>query len=114
MTSQESINNEVQIRLASHDEKFNAIMARIDATNEKVDNFILEMRDRDNRRAAENAEIRNSIKEIYTTTDAKIEKIENKIDGMINHIQILSLTAMGGIIAAGVGIAAMVWTVINK
>ena len=64
MTEQEKINNKVQTKISVHDEKFNSIMARVDATNEKVDMFIEELRDRDNRRAAENEEIRNSIKEI--------------------------------------------------
>ena len=54
------------------------------------------------------------IKAINATTDTRISKIESNINSMTKHIQILSLTAMGGIIAAGVGIAAMIWSVINK
>ena len=94
--SQEEINNEVQIRLAVHDEKFSSLITRIDATNNKVDNLISEMRDRDNRRAAEIAEIR-------TSTDAKISEIKNSVDGIAKHVQNFS-------IAAFVGIGAMVVT----
>ena len=54
------------------------------------------------------------MKAINATTDTRISKIESNINSMTKHIQILSLTAMGGIIAAGVGIAAMIWSVINK
>ena len=104
MTEQEKINNKVQTKISVHDEKFNSIMARVDATNEKVDMFIEELRDRDNRRAAENEEIRNSIKEIYQTTDAKVSKIESKLDNVTNHIQILTVTAMAGIVAIAVAV----------
>ena len=100
MTEQETINNEVQMKLALQDAKFNQ--------------FMEEMRDRDNRRAEEIAEIRADIKEIYKATDAKITDIKNSVDSMNKHVQTLSITAMGGIIAAGVGIAAMVIAVLLK
>ena len=107
MTEQETIKNEVQMKLALQDAKFNAFM-------EEMRDFKAEMRDRDNQRAAENKEIRKSIEEIYKTTDAKIADIKNSVASMSKHVQILSMTAMGGIIAAGVGIAAMVIAVLLK
>ena len=88
--------------------------ARISNLETKFEMFMGEMRDRDNQRHAEIAEIRQSIKEIYQTTDAKISKIESKIDSMSSHIQILAVTAVGGIIAAGIGIAAMVISALTK
>ena len=100
MTEQEKINSEVQMKLALQDAKFNQ--------------FMEEMRDRDNRRAEEIAEIRADIKEIYKTTDAKITDIKNSVDSMNKHVRNLAITAMGGIIAAGVGIAAMVIAVLLK
>ena len=42
----------------------NVLAAKVDATNEKVDNLISEMRDRDNQRHAEIAEIRQSVQSI--------------------------------------------------
>jgi len=81
---------------------------------DEMKDFKNEMRDRDNRRAAENEELRQSIKEIYQATDAKIGKIESKIDSMGNHIRNLAITAMVGIIAAGAGIAAMVISALTK
>lgn len=88
--------------------------ARISNLETKFEMFMGEMRDRDNQRHAEIAETRQSIKEIYQTTDAKISKIESKIDSMSSHIQILAVTAVGGIIAAGIGIAAMVISALTK
>ena len=106
-------------------QRFSALDSRVSNLETKFEMFMQEMRDRDNQRHAENAELRNLIKEIYTTTDtkfakineatdAKISKIESKLDSITSHIQILTMTAMGGIIAAGVGLAAMVYSVLNK
>lgn len=100
-------NEELQTKIAVHDEKFDAFLRA-------MQDFKNEMRDRDNRRAAENEELRQSIKEIYQATDAKIGKIESKIDSMGNHIRNLAITAMVGIIAAGAGIAAMVISALTK
>ena len=77
-----------------------SLEAQVAAVTAKVDMIVGEMRDRDNRRAAENAEIRSSI------------------NSMNQHVRNLSITAMIGIgamaLTSAVGIAAMVWTVINK
>lgn len=64
MTEQENINHSLQTQIAIHAEKFNSVMEKVDATNEKIDNLISEMRDRDNRRAEEIAEIRQSVQSI--------------------------------------------------
>ena len=95
--TQEELNNEVQIRLAVQDEKFNSMLARIDATNQRVDNFISEMRDRDNQRHAENEELRQSIKEIYQATDAKIAEIRQAIDGMGKHVRNVSYATIAAV-----------------
>ena len=100
MTEQESINNEVKSRLDVQDEKFNSVMARIDATNEKVDSLISEMRDRDNRRAEEIAEIRNDIKELYKTIDAKIDSINKGLASMQNQ----NIFVIIGVIAIAVAV----------
>lgn len=57
MTEQETINHEVQMKLALQDAKFNQFM-------EEMRDFKQEMRDRDNRRADEVAEIRRSVESI--------------------------------------------------
>ena len=98
-------------RISNLETKFEMFMQSVKESNDRRD---AEFRDRDNQRHAEIAELRNSIKEIYQATDAKISKIESKIDTMTSHIQILAVTAVGGIIAAGVGIAAMVISALTK
>ena len=100
MTEQETINNDVQIKLSLHDEKFNSVMSKVDATNGKIDNLIAEMRDRDNQRHAEIAELRESIKEIYTTTDSKIDSIRQSIQTMQNQ----NVVVIIGVIAIAVAV----------
>ena len=80
MTDQEKINAEVQTKLALQDAKFNM--------------FMQEMRDRDNQRAEDMREIRESI-----------SGMGNRIDDMGKHVRNLSVTAMAAI-------GAMVVTVI--
>ena len=109
--SQDEINHEVQIRLAVHDEKFNSFLR-------EMQDFKNEMRERDNQRHAENEEIRQSIKEIYQATDAKITEIRTAVDGIAKHVQNFSIAAFVGIgamvVTSVIGIAAMVWTVMPK
>ncbi|MBR4383771.1 MAG: hypothetical protein IKP64_09465 [Selenomonadaceae bacterium] len=69
MTEQERINNEVQMKLAMQDAKFNM--------------FMQEMRDRDNQRVEDIREIR-----------ASISNMQNSINDMGKHVRNLSLTAM--------------------
>ena len=61
---------------------------------------IAEMRDRDNQRAAEIAEVRNDIKEIYKTTDVKIDSINKTIASMYNQNVIVII----GVIAIEVAV----------
>lgn len=89
MTEQEVINNDVQTKLAIHDEKFNSFMNSMDDFKHEMNNFRQEMRDRDNQRHAEMAEIRTLI------------------DGSNKYVRNLTFTAIGAI-------AAMVVTVLLK
>ena len=114
MTEQENNLSDLQRHSMIQDARISNLETKFEMFMQEMKDFRQETREQNQMRANENAEIRNDIKEIYKTTDAKIEKIENKIDSMVKHIQILTLTAMGGIIAAGVGIAAMVWSVLQK
>lgn len=76
---------------------------KIEIVDAKFNQFMEEMKDFKNEMRTQNA-----------ANDAKISKIESKIDSMTSHIQILAVTAVGGIIAAGVGIAAMVISALSK
>lgn len=88
--SQDELNNEVQIRLAVHDEKFNSFMR-------EMQDFKNEMRDRDNQRHAENEEIRQSIREIQQATDEKIARIEAKFDSTNKYISNFFYTSLAAI-----------------
>ena len=112
-------------RLTTLETNFAVFTQEMKDFKQEMKDFKNEMRQQNEMRAKENAELRNLMKEIYTTTDAKfakineatdakISKIESKLDSITSHIQILTMTAMGGIIAAGVGLAAMVYSVLNK
>ena len=57
MTEQDKINHEMQMKLAMQDAKFAAFV-------EEMKDFKQEMRDRDNQRHAEMAEIRKSVQSI--------------------------------------------------
>ena len=80
MTEQEKINAEVQTKLALQDAKFNM--------------FMQEMRDRDNQRAEDIREIRNSI------------------DSMGKHVRNLAITSMAAIGGMVIAVGAMMVTVI--
>ena len=78
----------------------NVLASKVDATNQRIDDFISEMRQQNAMRAQENAEIRQSIKEIYQTTDAKISDIRNSIQAMQNQ----NVVVIIGVIAIAVAV----------
>ena len=91
-------------RISNLETKFEMFMQSMKDSNDKRD---AEMRDRDNQRHAEIAELRQSIKEIYQATDAKVSKIESKIDSLSKHIQNMAIAAVvgvGAVVAAVVSI----------
>ena len=93
--------------MATPEEKISQLDNRVSIIETKVDDFISEMkdfknemRDRDNRRAEEIAEIRNDIKEIYQTTDAKIDSIRQAIQTMQNQ----NIFVIIGVVAIAVAV----------
>ncbi|MBQ7492895.1 MAG: hypothetical protein IJT47_00510 [Selenomonadaceae bacterium] len=76
MTEQEKINAEVQKQLAMQDAKFNT--------------FMQEMRDRDNQRAEDIRELRQDMKNMQASLDAKI-------DNMGKHVRNLSVATIIGV-----------------
>lgn len=85
MTEQEIINN-MQMKLALQDAKFNAFM-------DEMKDFKQEIRDRDNQRAAEIAEIRQS-------TEAKFTEIRQMVHSMHNQ----NIVVIIGVIAIAVAV----------
>lgn len=93
--------------MANSEEKILQIENKVSIIETKVDDFISEMKDfknemrgRDDRRAEEIAEIRNDIKEIYKTTDAKIDSINKSISSMQNQ----NIFVIIGVIAIAVAV----------
>ena len=76
MTEQEKINAEVQKQLAMQDAKFNT--------------FMQEMRDRDNQRAEDIRELRQDMKNMQASLDAKF-------DNMGKHVRNLSVATIIGV-----------------
>ena len=89
MAAQEIFNNEVKTKLEIQDEKFNAVLARVDATNQRVDDLIgefrdfkAEMRQQNEMRANEIEASRRRIEEVNEKIDSKFEKILSQMHGM--------------------------------
>lgn len=107
--------SEQEIRLIT--ERMTGLESQVMLVTSRLDDFIQEMRDRDNQRAAETQALRNEmierdnrraeeIQALRSETDAKIgrieqkiDKLDTKIDGMGMHVRNLSIAAMAGIAA---------------
>ena len=91
-------------RISNLETKFEMFMQSMKETTDnlkaEMQDFKNEMRDRDNRRADEVAEIRNDIKEIYKTTDAKIDSINKSLASMQNQ----NIFVIIGVIAIAVAV----------
>ena len=81
--------------------------ARVDALNETINNFINEMRDRDNQRAAAIEASRAEMKE-------RTDQLSNEIRGIGNHVRNLTIAAMVGIGAIAFSVVSLVWSVNQK
>ena len=80
--------------------KIEIVDAKLNQFMDEMRDFKNEMRDRDNQRHAEIAELRDSIKEIYTTTDSKIDSIRQSIQTMQNQ----NVVVIIGVIAIAVAV----------
>ena len=83
MTEQEKINQQLERQIDVQN-------ARIDSVLTKVDMLVSEMRDRDKQRAAEIMEIRQDMKTMQASLDAKI-------DGIGFHVRNLSVATIIGV-----------------
>ena len=98
-------------RISNLETKFEMFMQSMKETTDnlksEMQDFKNEMRQQNEMRAAEIKETRDSIKEIYQATDAKVSKIESKIDSLSKHIQNMAIAAVvgvGAVVAAVVSI----------
>lgn len=93
--------------MATSEERISHLETKVSVIETKVDDFISEMkdfkqemRDRDNRRTEEISEIRNDIKALYKTTDAKIDSINKGLVSMQNQ----NIFVIIGVIAIAVAV----------
>lgn len=94
-------------RISSLEEKYsnlhtavNVMVAKVDSLADELKDFKNEIRQQNEMRANEIVEIRNEIKEIYKTTDAKIDSINRSLASMQNQ----NIFVIIGVIAIAVAV----------
>ena len=104
MIDNENEVTDLQRHSAIQDARISNLETKFEMFMNSLQDFKNEMRQQNEMRAAEIKETRDSIKEIYQTTDAKVSKIESKIDALSKHIQNMAIAAVVGVgaIVAGV------------
>lgn len=107
MTEQEKINVETQRQLALQDAKFNAFV-------EEMRDFKIEMRDRDNQRAAEIMEIRQRQEAAQAKHDTDMKTMQaqfnEKFESMNKHLQTITTTTMVGVGTSVIAVVVLVGT----
>ena len=105
---------------AEQDIKIERIDQKVDSFKETVENFIQEMRDRDNRRDADIRELRQKhdadMKELSKQREADraqheadMKELRTEIRDGMKHIQNLTTAVIIGIVAIAVAVFAFVW-----
>ncbi len=94
--------------------RVNHLETKVSNIETKIDMFIDEMRDRDNKRAAEIAEIRQKQEADMKELRSSIEKMNDKIDGMGKHSRNLTIAAIIGIVTIAVTVVGFVISVATK
>ena len=98
---------DLQRHSAIQDARISNLETKFEMFMNSLQDFKNEMRQQTEMRAAEIKETRDSIKEIYQTTDAKVSKIESKIDALSKHIQNMAIAAVVGVGAIVVGVVSI-------
>ena len=107
MAAQENFNNEVKTKLAIQDEKFNAVLARVDATNQRVDDLIGEFRDFKAEMRQQNEMRANEIEASRKRNDELNAKIDEKFEKILSQMQSLAIAAVVGVGAIVVGVVSI-------
>ena len=105
MATQDTTNNQdffsdLQHHSAIQDARISNLETKFEMFMGEMRDFKQEMRQQNEMRRAEIAEIRNDIKEIYKTTDAKIDSINKSIASMQNQ----NIFVIIGVIAIAVAV----------
>ena len=105
MTEDEKKINDVEKRVDNLETKFEMFMKSQD---ERFNYFM----QRQNELAADIRELRQDSKDMQKSFDAKIDKLDAKIDGIAKHVQTLSVAAVAGVGGMFVAIVVMVGTMV--
>ena len=109
---------ELEIRLSDVEKRQDTfettVRAYIESQKQRDEDFRAEMRDRDNQRAAEIREIRQSQEAMRKDMYALVDRMDQKIDGIGKFVQNLTVAAIVGIGAAVVGIGAVTVAIVMK
>ncbi len=120
---------ELETRVCSLEGRCTSLELAVEKVSQKVDLFVEESRAARERQDAEMREFRQKhdaemrefrqkhdadMREFREKHSADMRDIRQNIDSMGKHVRNLTMTAMGGIVAAGVGIAAIVVAVLLK
>ena len=105
---------ELENRVNALEIKTTTIESKVDAFIQEMRDFKTEMRDRDNQRAAEIREIRQSQEAMRKDMYALVDRMDQKIDGIGKFVQNLTVAAIVGIGAAVVGIGAVTVAIVMK
>ena len=90
MTEQEKINQQLERQIDVQNAQIDSVLTKVDMLVSEMRDFKTEMRDRDNQRAAEIMEIRQDMKTMQASLDAKI-------DGIGFHVRNLSVATIIGV-----------------
>jgi len=96
---------------AEQDIKIERIDQKVDSFKETVENFIQEMRDRDNRRDADIRELRERHDALSAKQDAVANELRTEIRDGIKNLQSLTIAAIVGIVAIAVAVIGFVFVV---
>ena len=100
MTDQETINVNLQRQIDMQNSRIDRVSASVEALVQELREFKNETREQNRMRAEENSILR-------AESDARIGRIEVKLDGIGNHVRNMGIMTL-------IGIAAMVIAVILK
>ncbi len=104
--------------MADLENRVSHLETKVSVIETKIDMFIDEMRDRDNRRAAEISELRAKheadMKEIRQKQEADMKEIRASIDGMGKHVRNVSIATIAVCVALVAGNVAIALSIIFK
>ena len=100
------------IQMTEDEKKNNDVDRRVDKLETKFEMFMKSQDERFNSFMQKQTELRQDMKEMQKNFDAKIDKLDAKIDGMGKHFQNVTIAAMVGVGTAVIAVVVMVGTMV--